>query len=127
MPAPRILSVGQCGFDHGSISRFLSSTFQADVLAADTHAHALDALRRGPIDLVLVNRVADADGSEGIELIRAMQSDPKLASVPIILVSNLPDAQDEAVAAGAVPGFGKSDLSGSTARERIEAALGTAG
>jgi CheY-like chemotaxis protein len=103
----------------------LTTTFEADVIAADTHAHALDALRRGPIDLVLVNRVADADGAEGIELIRAMKDDSKLSGVPVMLVSNLAEAQEEAVAAGARMGFGKSELSGEVATERIGAALGS--
>ncbi len=103
MAQARILSVGQCGFDRGSLSRFFSKRFGAQVVAADTRDEALDALRSGPFDLVLVNRVADRDGSPGLELIRAIKSDPATAGVPVMLVSNYPDAQDQAVALGALP------------------------
>ena len=40
-------------------------------------------------------------------------------STPIMLVSNYPEAQSEAVAAGAVPGFGKATLRSSQAREHL--------
>jgi two-component system, chemotaxis family, chemotaxis protein CheY len=61
-------------------------------------------------DLVLVNRLFDADGASGIEWIRQVQADERLRKVPILLVSNYADSQEEAVAAGARPGFGKSAL-----------------
>jgi CheY-like chemotaxis protein len=110
MDKPRILSVGQCSFDHGSISRHLRQAYRAEVTAADTKGQTLTSLRAGEFDLVLVNRVLDGDGSPGIEVIRAIKADPELASVPVMLVSNYEDAQAEARAAGALPGFGKSDL-----------------
>jgi CheY-like chemotaxis protein len=59
---------------------------------------------------VLVNRVLDADGSSGLELIRALKAEEQLRDVPVLLVSNYEDAQAQAVQAGAVPGFGKAEL-----------------
>ena len=59
MPRPRILSVGQCGYDHGQISRQLARQIDADVVPADSHKAALDAVRAGGVDLVLVNRIGD--------------------------------------------------------------------
>src|SRR5581483_3006970 len=92
----RVLSVGQCGYDHGQISRQLGRSLGADVQPAANAAEALEALRkRGPFDLVLVNRVGDRDGEPGVELIRALKADPALAAVPVMLVSNYEDAQDE--------------------------------
>jgi len=125
MPAPRILSVGQCGFDHASLTRALGQAFGARVDAADTHAEALRALRAGPFDLVLVNRIGDRDGARGLDLIRTLKADPDLASVPVMLVSNYPDAQAEAVKLGALPGFGKSALSEPRTRDLLAAALGS--
>jgi two-component system, chemotaxis family, chemotaxis protein CheY len=119
----RILSVGQCGFDHGSLSRFFARRFGAEVVGADTPGEALDALRSGPFDLVLVNRVSNGDGSPGLELIRAMKSDPALADSPVMLVSNYPDAQDQAVALGALRGFGKSQLNDPETIRAIESTL----
>ena len=107
---PRVLDVGQCGFDHGSIARHLQTAYGAEVTAADSTNAALVSLRAGTFDLVLVNRVFDANGSPGLDLIRAIKADPALASIPVILVSNYPDAQAEAKQAGALPGFGKGDL-----------------
>jgi len=110
MDKPRILSVGQCSFDHASITRHLGKTYGAEVAGADTRGQALVTLRAGEFDLVLVNRVLDADGTSGVELIRAIKAEPELAGVPVMLVSNYEDAQVEAKAAGALPGFGKTDL-----------------
>lgn len=123
-PSPRILSVGQCSADHGSIARALSRTLHARVEGADTAAEALDALRAGGYDLVMVNRVGDADGAPGLELIRTLKADPALSAVPVMLVSNYADAQAQALALGAVRGFGKAELGGSRAIEALREALG---
>jgi two-component system chemotaxis response regulator CheY len=68
--------------------------------------------------------VTDGDGTLGIDLIRAMKSDPQLAHLPVMLVSNFAEAQAEALALGAMPGFGKSELSSAKTRERLQAVLG---
>lgn len=126
MSGPRVLSVGQCGFDHASIARLLSSRFRAEVEAAATADEALPRLRAGRFDLVLVNRVGDRDGRPGVELIRALKVDPALATVPVMLVSNYAEAQDEAVALGALPGFGKASLHDPATHRRLAATLGEA-
>jgi two-component system chemotaxis response regulator CheY len=118
----RVLSVGQCAFDHGNVSRALSGQFGAQVEAAATAREALDAVRRGGYDLVLVNRVFDADGGSGLDLIREVKKEA--AAVPVMLVSNFADAQEEAVKAGALPGFGKAALSAPETLARLEAHLG---
>jgi CheY-like chemotaxis protein len=110
MDKPRILSVGQCSFDHSSMVRHLGKSYGAEVTGADTKGQALASLRAGEFDLVLVNRVLDADGSSGLDLIRAIKADSELAGVPVMLVSNYENAQAEAQAVGALPGFGKADL-----------------
>ena len=124
MSRHRILSVGQCGFDHGRISRHLHQTLAADVEGAHGTDDALAALQRESFDLVLVNRINDADGAPGIELIRRLKSDPALADLPVMLVSNYPDAQAEAVALGALPGFGKSELTAAATTDRLRELLG---
>lgn len=122
---PRVLSVGQCGFDHGSLARQFRDAFGATVERADTFPEALDALRGGGIDLVLVNRVTDADGTHGVDLIRTLKADPGLAAVPVMLVSNFASAQQEAEGLGARPGFGKSDLGQPRFRDAVGAVLGS--
>lgn len=124
MTRPRILSVGQCGFDHGSLTRFADQQLGADLVASDTAEAALGRLRGGSgYDLVLVNRVGDRDGAPGIDLVRAIKADEALAPLPVMLISNFEWAQQEAIGAGALPGFGKSDLGRPDLAGRIRAVL----
>lgn len=120
----RVLSVGQCAADQWSIARFLQSRFEVSVERADTEADALDSLRRQSYDLVLVNRRLDADDADGVAIIRRIKSDADLRDVPMMLVSNYPDAQQRAVAAGAEPGFGKAQYDDPTVVERLAGRLG---
>lgn len=116
----RVLSVGQCGFDHGGISRALHKAFGAEVVRADSAQEALQLLRADPFAVVLVNRVFDADGNSGLDLVRAIKSDERLHELPVMLVSNYEEAQQEAVAAGAAPGFGKNALGRPEMLARLE-------
>jgi two-component system chemotaxis response regulator CheY len=124
MTPPRVLSVGQCGFDHGQIARHFDRSFGASVRGVETFDEALDALRSEHYDLVLVNRVNDSDGAPGLELIRSVKAEADLADVPMMLVSNFPTAQAKAQALGAIPGFGKSELASAATQARLEAILG---
>jgi two-component system chemotaxis response regulator CheY len=123
MSVRRVLSVGQCGPDHGSISRTLSQAFGVEVVAADTATEALEQLRQQSFALVLVNRVFDWDGSSGLDLIRQVKNDPETSQVPVMLVSNLADAQQQAIGAGALPGFGKASLGRPEMFQRVEGLL----
>jgi two-component system chemotaxis response regulator CheY len=119
MSSRRVLSVGQCNFDHGNISQALRHTFAAEVVPAATADQALTLLRQGGFDLVLVNRVFDANGDSGLDLIRQVKTDEQLRRVPVMLVSNFADAQQQAVAAGAEPGFGKAALGADETIDRL--------
>jgi len=119
----RVLSVGQCFADHSSISRVLRASFVAEVIAADTSRQALQQLQEETFALVLVNRVFDADGDSGLDLIRAIKADDALRSVPVMLVSNYDEAQAQAVQAGALPGFGKAALGQPHMLARVESYL----
>jgi CheY-like chemotaxis protein len=120
MTAKRVLSVGQCYADHGSISRVLQQQFQAETVPVESAAEALERLRRESFALVLVNRVFDADGASGIAFIRQIKNEPALHAVPVMLVSNYEDAQREAEQAGAELGFGKAALSSPVTKARLE-------
>jgi CheY-like chemotaxis protein len=103
----QVLSVGQCGVDHAALASMLKNNFGAKVVPAETAADALAALGHDKFDLVMVNRKLDADYSDGLEIIRAIKADPQIAATPCMLVTNYPEHQQAAVAAGAEPGFGK--------------------
>jgi two-component system chemotaxis response regulator CheY len=68
--------------------------------------------------------VLDADGSDGVDVVRAVKADEALRRVPVMLVSNYDAAQEEAVTAGAEPGFGKAALGRPEMLERVRPFLG---
>lgn len=110
----RVLSVGQCG---RSISRVVEDQFDAVVVPASSRDEAVTAIEGGDVDLVLVNRILDADGTSGMDVVRDIRGINK--HVPMMLVSNYQDAQDSAVALGANRGFGKSSLHASATIESL--------
>ena len=121
--SPKVLSVGQCSLDHGNIGRMLSEEFGADVKQAATTEEALRAVRAGNYDLVLVNRVLDADGGSGLDLIQRLLGDADTRAPPTMLVSNHAEAQDAAVAFGAERGFGKNALTSPETRDLLASIL----
>jgi two-component system chemotaxis response regulator CheY len=119
MPGKRVLSIGQCGADHGAIAHTLQRHFAAEVVAAEDGLDAWPRLKGESFDLVLVNRLLDADGSSGLEIIKDLKSDEALRGLPVMLVSNLEDAQEDAIQAGAEKGFGKAALGQPVMLERV--------
>jgi CheY-like chemotaxis protein len=112
-----VLDIGQCSADHSSIRR-LCEGLGARVERAHTGAEALSRIAAGGVDLVLVNRILDADGADGVALISELvEQAPQPLS--IMLVSNYPQFQQEAVRRGAVPGFGKAELHSAETRELL--------
>jgi len=94
------------------------------VLAADDAAQ-LDVILNEGADLLLFNRVLDYgfDETSGAALIGKVRA--KYPNTQCMLVSNYPEAQAEAVAAGALPGFGKRDLGSPRVAEMIRDAIAT--
>ena len=106
----KVLDVGQCNPDHSRISRMLNEHFEVEIQRAESHGDAVALAKSSPFDLILVNRILDATGTEGSQIIEALKADPTTSATPVILVSNLADAQASAEKLGAVPGFGKAAL-----------------
>ncbi len=123
MATQTVLSVGQCGPDTTSISRFLNQHFEVNLLTADLPADSLETLRNQAVDLVLINRKLDADYTDGMVILEAIKADPELAGIPVMIVSNFEDAQKAAVEAGAEYGFGKLEYDLPATRDRVAAAL----
>lgn len=115
-----VLDVGQCQMDHGALRRLIEGEFAAEVTQAHSAEQALAQLRSGQFDLVLVNRKFDADYSDGLDIIKQIKADPELAGINVMLVTNYAEHQEQAVAAGAAPGFGKSELSEPRTLERLK-------
>lgn len=103
----------------------VAEEFQAETIQTHHLDDTLARLKNEPFDLVLVNRKLDADYSDGLAVVRAIKTDASLATTPVMLVSNFPDAQAAAVSAGAEPGFGKAELSLPATREKLVPFLGS--
>lgn len=104
----RVLDIGNCGLDHHAITSMIQTHFGADVDQANAAADALPMLDQTEYDLVVVNRLLDLDGSPGMDVVaQVRERHPKL---PVMLITNFADHQNAAVAAGAVPGFGKNAI-----------------
>jgi DNA-binding response OmpR family regulator len=107
----KVLSVGQCSADDATLRRVLTERYpEVEVIAVDTASEGFVQARTGEYALILVNRIFDADGESGLELIRELKAETATAAVPVMLVSNFADAQARAVATGALQGFGKATL-----------------
>ena len=105
-PMPTFVLIGHCGPDSyllkGAIGRAVPGA--SIVFAEDDDSLRL---RLAADSILLINRVLDDgfDTESGVELIERLA---KAAPRPIMmLISNHDDAQQRALAVGAMPGFGK--------------------
>ncbi len=123
---PIVLDVGQCDYDHGRIRSFLEG-MGCEVKRAHTAAEARKALEQGGVSLVLVNRILDSDGADGVALIGDLTKEGSQEASPrkVMLVSNYPEYQEKAIAQGAVYGFGKSELDQPETAEKVSKAVAT--
>ncbi len=117
-PPTRVALVGHCGFDSGSLRNLAQQAWPDATVDMVNRADDLDNYRDGST-LLLVNRALDGrfTAGTGVDLIRELAAgdDPPR----LMLVSNYPDAQAAAVAAGAKPGFGKNELGRPDLVERL--------
>jgi two-component system, chemotaxis family, chemotaxis protein CheY len=121
--AKKVALVGHCGPD-SSFLRIAVSRAAKDVqvVMADDTSELTQLLTDG-VDLLLLNRQLDYgfDDREGVAVIRRLR--PHYPNVKMMLVSNYPEAQAAAVAEGALPGFGKRELSSPKVADMIREAL----
>lgn len=119
----KVLDVGNCGVDHSAIRSYLTSHFDCEIVQTHGPDDTLAALKQGGFDLVLVNRKLDRDYTDGMEVIRQVKADADTADVPVMLVTNYPEHQDAAMAAGAIRGFGKLEFDRPETLEKLRAVL----
>ncbi len=118
---PTVLLVGHCRPDAFALQSAVRRALgEADIAHVNSDKE-LEARAPGAA-LLLVNRALDGDfpDATGVELIARLAA----RGVPALLVSNFPEAQAAAEAAGARPGFGKKDLNSERAASLIRAAAG---
>jgi len=104
-----VVLVGHCGPDMFMLKTAVGRALPEATIVSVNDAEALGEYRT-PDSLLLVNRDLDGgfDSRSGLELIQHVirQNNPPV----VMLISNYDDAQQEAIAAGATPGFGKTQL-----------------
>ena len=126
--SPLFLAVGHCGPDgwmlRNAIQRVIPEATVEDVTGDSALDQRLNESLKRPV-VLLVNRKLDGDfeAADGIELLRSRRE----AGHAWILVTNLPDAAAAAEEAGALPGFGKSDLHGESTSQALRQAVEIAG
>jgi DNA-binding NarL/FixJ family response regulator len=121
----KVLLVGHCGPDSSYLRMSIKRAVpEADILMADDSDELSKTLQSNNVDLILFNRELGYgfDPDEGVEAIRVLRQGR--LNTKMMLVSNYPDAQQAAVAAGAMPGFGKRELGTPRVTELLRHALG---
>ncbi|MBI85432.1 MAG: response regulator [Planctomycetaceae bacterium] len=105
--------------DHVPSRQLIQSRFDAQLTPAHGIDDASESLETQAFDFVLVNRQFDRDQSDGIEVIRELESHTRWSGVLTMLVSNFPEHQQSATAAGGEPGCGKAALQATVTRQGI--------
>jgi len=115
----KVALVGHCGPDSFLLVNAVRSAVPGVVVIKNTDEK--DLWESGA-ELLLVNRVLDGfyDDEQGLRIVGEAAS----KGVPAMIISNYQDAQDAAVAAGGVAGFGKTDVRSDKSRNAIRSALG---
>ena len=119
----RIVLVGHCGPDSSYLRMTIGKAIKdATILMADDEAH-LDKFVNDGVDLLILNRVLDYGfsvdlGTDLIKKLRQGQPDLKL-----MLITNYPEVQAEAIQLGALPGFGKREMGSAHVAELLRNAL----
>jgi len=120
-PAKCILLVGHCNVDGPRLQKVLGHEFkQARIERINSQADLERAVSAGA-DLLLINREPVGFAIEGMQIIRDLQQMRPQAKV--MLISDFPEAQAQALLAGALQGFGKSQLGTQAIKELVAAAL----
>lgn len=123
MAITHVALVGHCGFDSGTLQQFAKQVAPLAQVSRVNDQRGLEQLPK-PGTLLLVNRVLDGSfktGGSGVDLIRELAGTDD--AMPTMLVSNYEDAQQEAMDAGALRGFGKSHVADSNTVTRVADAI----
>lgn len=125
MPIKTVYLVGHCGADAMALQLAIKAAADnAEDLQIRTAVHTDDyVLNASGETLLLINRQLGnvLRRKTGVELISELNSsdDPPR----MMLISNYEDAQAEAEAAGAMPGFGKAEIHKPETKAKLQAAL----
>ena len=123
MSPKKVALVGHCGPDSSYLRMTISSAIKnAKILSADDDGELTQVLGE-EVDLMLFNRELGYGFSEteGVKFIERLRG--AYPSLKMMLVSNYPEAQAAAIAAGALPGFGKREIGTPRVKEILRGAV----
>ena len=116
-----VVLVGHCGIDGPRLEKELSQGLpHARVLRVNSETDLKRCFDEGA-ELLLINREPVGFEREGLDLVREVCRERP--EVKVMLVSDYSDAQEEAVSAGALKGFGKSKMGRGAVVETVKSAL----
>ncbi|MEO9933801.1 response regulator [Rhodopirellula bahusiensis] len=118
--AKTLVDCGNCGPDFNAIRQMVTSHFDASVLQTHGAEDTIELLKKRDVDLVTVNRKLDRDYTDGLDVIKQIKSDPDLAKVPVMLVTNYDEHQEVAMSEGAERGFGKLEIGSDKTIEQLK-------
>jgi two-component system chemotaxis response regulator CheY len=104
------------------VRSFLNDLGYRDVVEADSGDRALPILKKGQVDFLVTDW--NMPGMPGLELLKAVRSDPNLANLPVLLVTAEAKREQivEAAQAG-VNGYVVKPFTAQVLKEKIEKIL----
>jgi two-component system chemotaxis response regulator CheY len=119
----KVVLVGHCGPDSSYLRLAVSRAIKDSSIVAVEDDSMLEKQIDSGIDLLLLNRQLDFgfDTEDGVKMIQQLRA--KYPLLKMMLISNYPEAQAAAVAAGALPGFGKGQIGRPAVTELLQAAI----
>jgi CheY-like chemotaxis protein len=126
--AKTVVLAGHCGPDSSYLKMIIKKALgDVHIVAADDSHELSRALEKHAPDLILLNRELGYgfDPATGVETVRLLhRSRPELKTM---VVTNYPEVQRDAEAAGALPGFGKNELGSHRVLQVLRDAVGITG
>jgi DNA-binding NtrC family response regulator len=117
----RILLVGHCGVDGPRLKDELSRALPGTAVERINSVADLDQAVGDGDPLLLVNREPVGFDEAGLDIIKRVRKDNP--DCKVMLVSDHEDAQEQAAKAGALPGFGKSEMGSGRLADHVKRAL----
>jgi two-component system chemotaxis response regulator CheY len=124
--ALRFLIVDDFSTMRRMVRSVLNELGYSDVVEADDGSTALPILRQGGIDFLVTD--VNMPGMAGLDLLRAVRADPKLAKMPVLLVTAEAKREQivEAARAG-VNGYVIKPFTAQTLKDKIDKILASRG
>jgi two-component system, chemotaxis family, chemotaxis protein CheY len=120
----KVVLVGHCGPDATYLRMAVKAAGDNVALSSVDDNDGLEQALKVGVDLILFNRELDYgfEPATGIEMIRVLK--PRYPQVRMMLISNYPEAQAEAMTAGAIPGFGKREIGSARVKQLLRDLMG---